>query len=312
MHVIRAGHTSAVDVLVSGSRGLIGTALVSELAASGHRPVRLIRSKASADEDSVGWDPDAGRIDARGIEGIDGVVHLAGHLIGRPWWTAGHKARVLDSRVRGTRLLAETVAGLTNPPRVFVSASAVGYYGDRGNEELPESSPSGSGFVAEVCRQWEGSTSPAASAGIRVVVTRSGIVLSKKGGALPPMLIPFRLGVGGPIGSGRQYWPWISLDDEVRAFVHLLQSGLEGPVNLVAPHSETNAEFTRELGRVLRRPTVFPVPPFLVKLVVGAEMANEMLLLSQRVVPRRLLADGFSFKHETLESALRDILDRPA
>jgi uncharacterized protein (TIGR01777 family) len=200
---------------------------------------------------------------------------------------------------------------LTNPPRVFVSASAVGYYGDRGNEELPESSPSGSGFVAEVCRQWEGSTGPAARAGIRVVVTRSGIVLSKKGGALPPMLIPFRLGVGGRIGPGRQYWPWISLDDEVRAFVHLLQSGLEGPVNLVAPQPVTNAEFTRELGRALRRPTVFPVPSWVIKLVVGAEMADEMLLLSQRVVPRRLLEDGFSFKHETLEEALRDILRKP-
>jgi uncharacterized protein len=301
-----------VDVLVTGSRGLIGTALVAELARSGHRPIRLVRSEPPADEDAVRWDPDAGTIDARGIEGIDGVVHLAGHLIGRPWWTAAHKARVLDSRVRGTRLLTETLARLTNAPRVLVSASAVGYYGDRGNEELPESSPSGSGFVAEVCRQWEGSTEPAARARIRVVVTRSGIVLSKKGGALRPMLIPFRVGVGGRIGSGRQYWPWISLDDEARAFVHLLQSGLEGPVNLVAPQPVTNAEFTRELGRLLRRPTVFPVPSWLIKLVVGAEMADEMLLLSQRVVPRRLVEDGFSFKHDTLEEALRDILRKPA
>jgi uncharacterized protein (TIGR01777 family) len=296
---------------VSGSRGLIGTALVAELAASGHRPVRLLRSEPTRGEDAIGWDLDAGTIDARGIEGLDGVVHLAGHLIGRPWWTAAHKARVLDSRVRGTRLLAETVAGLTNPPRVFVGASAVGYYGDRGNDELHESSPSGSGFVAEVCRQWEGSTTPAVTAGIRVVVTRSGIVLSEKGGALPPMLIPFRLGMGGRIGSGRQYWPWISLDDEVRAFVHLLESKLEGPVNLVAPQPVTNAEFTRELGRVLRRPAVLPVPSFLIKVVVGAEMADEMLLLSQRVVPRRLLDDGFSFKHATVAAALRDILRKP-
>jgi uncharacterized protein (TIGR01777 family) len=201
---------------------------------------------------------------------------------------------------------------LTNPPLVFACASAVGYYGDRGNEELAESKPSGRGFVAEVCRQWEGSTAPAARAGIRVVVTRSGIVLSRRGGALPPMLIPFRLGVGGRIGSGRQYWPWISLDDEVRAVVHLLESDLEGPINLVAPEPITNAEFTKVLGRVLRRPTVFPVPSFLIKAVVGAEMAEEMLLLSQRVVPRRLLDDGFEFKHPTLEEALRHILDKRA
>jgi uncharacterized protein (TIGR01777 family) len=301
-----------MDIVVTGSRGLIGTALVEELRARGHRPIRLVRSDPSGHEDALRWDPDDGTIDAAGIEGTDGVVHLAGQLIGRPWWTPAHKARVLDSRVRGTRLLAETVAGLTNPPHVLVSASAVGYYGDRGEEELVESSPSGHGFVAEVTRQWEGSTAPASRAGIRVVVTRSGVVLSKAGGALPPMLIPFRLGVGGRLGSGRQYFPWISLDDEVGAFIHVLESNLEGPVNLVAPDVVTNAEFTRVLARVLRRPAIFAAPGFLLKLAVGAEMANEMLLLSQRVVPRRLLEDGFSFKHDTLEEALRDILDRPA
>jgi uncharacterized protein len=300
-----------VDVLVTGSRGLIGPALIDELRASGHRPLRLIRSESAPGDDVVRWDPDAATIDAAAIEGVGGVVHLAGHLIGRPWWTAGHKARVLDSRVRGTRLLAETLAGLANPPRVLVSASAVGFYGDRNGEELDESSPSGTGFVAEVCRQWEGSTAPAAEAGIRVVVTRSGIVLSEKGGALPPMLLPFRLGLGGRIGAGRQYWPWISLDDEVGALTHLLTSALKGPVNLVAPQATTNADFARVIGRVLRRPAVVPAPALFVKIAAGPEMANEMMLLSQRVVPRRLMKDGFTFKHETLESALRDILRKP-
>ncbi len=300
-----------MDVLVSGSRGLIGTALLDELRSSGHRPVRLVRSDPAPGDDAVRWDPDAGTIDAAGIEGIGGVVHLAGHLIGRPWWTAPHKARVLDSRVRGTRLLTETLAGLAHPPKVLISASAVGYYGDRNGEELDESSSSGAGFVAEVCRQWEGSTAPAAEAGIRVVVPRSGIVLSEKGGALPPMLIPFRLGFGGRIGPGKQYWPWISLEDEARALSHLLTSELRGPVNLVAPQPTTNAEFARVIGRVLRRPAAFPTPSLFIKIAVGPEMANEMLLLSQQVVPRRLLGDGFRFKHETLEDALRDILRKP-
>jgi uncharacterized protein len=312
-----------MNVIVSGSHGLIGSAVVAELARRGHRPVRLVRSSPQAGEDAVRWDPAAGKIDAASLEGIDGAVHLAGKNIGRPWaepswlpfrmwWTATHKAQVLDSRVRGTRLLAEALASLNRPPAVLVSASAVGYYGDRGDEVLTEDSGSGTGSLPEICRQWEASTQPAAAAGIRVAIVRSSIVLDSSGGAIAPLMTPLRLGFGGRIGSGAQFWPWIAIDDEASAIVHLLEGEGSGPFNLASPHAVRNAEFVKTLGRVLRRPTLIPAPALEIKLVVGPEMAREMLLLSQRVRPAKLLAEGFRFQYPDLEGALRHILGKPS
>jgi uncharacterized protein (TIGR01777 family) len=277
---------------------------MTELRARGHGVRRLVRSEPGAGR--VLWDPQAGTIDKDGIEGIDGVVHLAGIGIGSRRWNAAHKARILDSRVRGTYLLSETLASMSTPPRVIVSASAAGYYGDRGDESLPESSSPGTGFLAEVCKQWEDATEPASRAGVRVARTRSGIVLSKGGGALQKLLIPFRLGVGGSLGSGRQYLPWISLRDEVLAMLHLLENDeLAGPFNLCAPDAVRQAEFAWALGRVLRRPSVIPAPEIAMKIMLGADMASEFLLASQRMVPTRLLESGFEFEHPEIEPALR-------
>jgi uncharacterized protein (TIGR01777 family) len=301
-----------VNVLVSGSHGLIGSALIEALPAAGHRPLRLVRSAPSPGEDAIAWDLDRGWVDSAAMEGVGAAVHLAGEGIGRPWWTAGHKARVLDSRVRGTRLLAETIAGLTRPPEVFASASAVGFYGDRGAEILTEESPAGTGFLPEVCRQWEASTKPAEDAGLRVVRFRTGtLVLSGRGGALGPMLIPFRLGLGGRLGSGRQYWSWISIHDEVGAILHTLTHGdLRGPLNFTAPHPVTNAEFTRALAGALGRPAFLPVPSVALKVVLGPEMAEEMIFCSARVLPRRLLDSGYTFVHPHVEPALRTLQNR--
>jgi uncharacterized protein (TIGR01777 family) len=296
-----------VKVLVTGSHGFIGSALVRSLEAGGHVVVRLVRSDPGPGD--VLWDPLTGRIDAGRLEGIDGVVNLAGHGIGRPWWTAGHKARVLDSRVRGTTLLAETAAALPKPPAVIVSGSSVGYYGSRGDEILTESSEPGDGFLAEVVGQWEAATAPASDAGIRVVLSRSGTFVVGKGGAVPPMLIPFRIGFGGRSGSGKQWWSWISLADEVGAITHLLENEeMAGPVILASPNPVTNAEFARALGRVMHRPSFFPTPPALLKAAMGPEMAAEMVLVSQRAMPERLLASGYRFVHTDVEAALRAAL----
>jgi len=302
-----------VDVLVTGSTGLIGSALVPALVASGHRPVRLVRDGAGPAPDTLRWDPDAGSIDAARLAGLDAVVHLAGEAIGSRRWSESQKRRILESRTKGTGLLARTLAGLATPPSVLISASAVGYYGDRGDEVLTEESPPGDDFLARVCAQWEAATAPASAAGIRVVVLRTGIVLSSVGGVLERMLRPFRLGVGGRIGSGRQYMSWIGVDDEVGAIVHALEHAtLAGPVDATAPTPVTNAEFTATLGRVLRRPAVLPTPLLPLKLRYGGELVQHLLVGGQRVLPARLEADGYRFAHSTLEPALRALLARPA
>ena len=297
-----------MDVLVSGSRGLIGSALIPALTNEGHRVVRLTRSGGNGD-DAVRWDPSAGAIDVARLEGIDAVVHLAGeNIVGR--WTSGKKARIRDSRVRGTRLLAETLAGLSAPPRVMISASASGYYGDRGNELLREESASGANFLAGVCQEWEAAAGPAREAGVRVVHLRFGIVLSPQGGALATTLPIFKLGGGGRIGSGNQYWPWVAIDDVVGAVLHALATeSLEGAVNVSVPDPPTNAEYTRTLGRVLNRPTIFPLPAPVARIMLG-QVADELLLASQRVEPAKLRESGFEFRYPELEGALRHLLGR--
>ncbi len=298
-------------ILVSGSSGLIGSALLPFLLADGHAVTRLVRSKgAGGDEGSILWDPQAGMIEAQALEGFDAVVHLAGENIAGGRWTAARKARIRDSRVKGTQLLAMTLAGLARPPRVLVTASAVGYYGDRGDQLLAEESPPGKGFLAELCREWEMAADPARAKGVRVVNLRIGLVLSGTGGALARMLPAFKLGVGGLIGSARQYWSWIAIDDLVGAIHQALATeSLCGPVNAVAPRAVTNREYTKTLGRVLSRPTIFPLPAFAARLALG-EMANELLLASQRLEPACLVASGYKFLYPELEDALRHVLAR--
>jgi uncharacterized protein len=297
-----------VDVAVTGSSGLIGSALGPALAAGGHRLVPIVRP-GTRTSDGLRWDPQGGTIDAGALEGVGAVINLAGEGIGERRWNGAHKARVRDSRISGTRLLSETLAKLQRPPTVLVSASAVGFYGDRGNEVLTEASAPGGGFLAGVARAWEAATEAAETAGIRVVHLRTGAVLSGNGGALPKMLTPFRLGLGGRFGSGRQWMSWIAIDDEVGAILHVLGDGsLAGPVNAVAPNPVTNAEFTRTLAGALHRPAVVPVPPPALRLFLGTEMANELLLFSQRALPTRLLDSGYRFATPDLGSALRRVL----
>lgn len=297
-------------IAITGATGLIGSALTRRLAAEGHAVTVVTRRGGRAG--SVLWDPAAGRIDAAGLEGHDAVIHLAGESVAG-LWTRARRARIRESRVHGTALLAGALAGLERPPRALLCASAVGYYGPRPPEEVvDERSAAGEGFLAEVARAWEAAASPAAAAGIRVASMRFGIVLSGEGGALAPMLPPFRLGLGGRMGSGRQIWTWIAIDDLCRAVSHLLAAeSLSGPVNFVAPETPTNAEFTRVLARVLRRPALAPVPAFALRLVLG-EMAEAMLLTGACVVPRRLLESGFAFRYPDLEGALRKVLGRAA
>lgn len=297
-----------MKVLITGSSGFIGTALAKSLSTSGHRVVRLSRSGAS-NGDLVRWDPTAGVIDAGRLEGLDAVVHLAGEGIGDHRWTDGHKARVLISRVDGTTLLASTLAELERPPATMLSASAVGYYGNRGDEVLDERSAPGNDFLADVCVAWEGSTEPAEKAGIRVAHLRTGIVLSPSGGALKPQLLPFRLGLGGKLAKGTHFWSWISLDDHVGAIRHLLEHGdISGPVNLTAPEPVTNATFTKALGRALRRPAVLTVPRATLILRFGRQMTDEMLLASQRALPTKLQQSGYAFTDTEVEACLRRIL----
>jgi uncharacterized protein len=297
-----------VKVLVTGSHGLIGGELVADLRAGGHTVTPLVRRAANPGEAS--WDPGAGTIDAGALEGHDAAVHLAGVGIGDARWRPAHKQAILQSRVQGTSLLARTLASLSRPPGVLASGSAVGYYGDRGDEELTERSGPGTGFLAEVVQQWEAAAAPAADAGIRVAYLRSGVVMSAKGGGLKKQLLPFKMGIGGRLGSGRQYFSWIAMADHVAATRHVLATDeLRGPVNVVAM-PVTNAEFTRALGRVLRRPTVMPVPTPALNLLFGREMVAEMMLVSQRAVPAALGASGFRFRYPEIEPALRHELGR--
>jgi uncharacterized protein (TIGR01777 family) len=298
----------AARVLVSGSHGLVGTALVPFLTTGGHGVTRLVRGGAAA-PDAVKWDTEES-INPENLEGFDAVIHLAGENIASGRWNEAKKAAIRDSRVKSTRALAKALAQVKSPPRVLVCASAIGYYGDRGDEELTESSTAGSGFLAEVCRDWEAAAAPARERGIRTVHVRFGVILSPQGGALAKMLLPFRLGAGGRIGSGRQWMSWMGIHDAVGAIHHAVHTdALAGPVNVVAPNPVANAEFTRVLGRVLHRPTIMPMPAFAARLALG-EMANELLLASQRVKPTRLLETGYDFRHRDLEPALRHILGR--
>lgn len=298
-----------MKILVTGSTGLVGSAVVQFLTTGGHRVLRLVRS-APRNADEIAWNPIAGTIDTDKLEGVDAVVHLAGDNIAHGRWSAAKKARIRDSRVLGTRLLSTALAKLNRKPRVFVCASAIGYYGHRGNDVMTESSPPGPTFISTVCRDWEAATEPAQQAGIRVVNLRIGVVLTPRGGALAKMLTPFKLCVGGVVGSGRQYWSWIALDDVVGAIHHAIaHDELSGPVNAVSPEPLANKAFTKTLGRVLHRPTIAPLPAFVVKLLLG-EMGEELLLASTRVVPNRLQETGYQFRCPTLEGALRHVLGR--
>ncbi len=296
------------SIAVTGSSGLVGSALVPFLKTGGYSVTRIVRG-APADGD-LHWDPHAEAIDKQRLEGHEAVVHLAGENIAARRWNTIQKERIRNSRVQPTRFLCATLANLQRPPRVLISASAVGFYGSRGDVELNEQSPHGSGFLSEVCRKWEAATDIAAKAGIRVVRLRFGVILSPKAGALAKMLTPFRLGIGGRIGSGRQWMSWIALDDVLGCMYHALATdSVVGPVNAVAPSSVTNAQFTKTLGKVLRRPTLLPMPSPLARLALG-EMADELLLGSTRAVPELLRATGFTFHYGDLEPALRHMLGK--
>lgn len=298
----------AVRIAVTGSSGLVGTRLVDDLRSDGHEVLRLVRPQSDGGGDgTVAWDPRAGTIDAESLEGLDAVVHLAGVGIGDARWTTDRKAQILTSRTEGTTLLARTIAGLDAKPKVLLSASAVGYYGDTGDRITDESGAPGHDFPARVCQAWERSTAAAEDAGVRVAHLRTGVVQATEGGALARQLPFFRLGLGGRSGSGRQYLSWIALSDEVRAIRFLLDHELEGPVNLVAPEPVTNGTYARTLARVLRRPATI-IPMIGPRVLFGRELADSLLLVSQRVVPAKLVEAGFDFEHPELEGALRALL----
>jgi uncharacterized protein (TIGR01777 family) len=297
-----------MKIAVTGSTGLVGADLVPFLTTGGHLVSRVVRNHAT--ENDILWNPSAGTIDPKRLEGLDAVVHLAGENIAARRWNAEQKARIRDSRVHGTSLLCDTLAKLRQPPRVLVSASAIGFYGNRGDEILTEASSAGDGFLPDVCREWEAATKVAELAGIRVVHLRFGVILSCQGGALAKMLTPFRLGLGGRIGDGRQWMSWIAVDDAVGTIYHSIATAtLRGPVNSVAPNPVTNRDFTKTLGRVLGRPTVFPMPALMARLAFG-EMANDLLLGSTRVLPRALSDSAYRFLHGDLEGALRHLLGK--
>lgn len=296
-------------ILISGASGFVGTHLVETLSDRGDEVVFLSRSAKNTKENVIHWNPARGEIDLAESDNIDAVIHLAGeNIAGR--WTEDKKARIKNSRVQGTKLLSETLAGLKKKPRVLISASAIGIYGDRGNEVLTETTTPGDGFLADVGVKWEGATKAARESGIRVCNIRIGLVLGSDGGALEKMLLPFKLGLGGNIGDGSQYWSWIAIDDLVRIIVYLLgNENIEGPVNAVSTKPVTNSEFTSVLGKVLNRPTIIALPAFVARGLLG-EMAQETMLASTRVIPKKLLDSGFEFKYTDLNDALSGILKK--
>lgn len=293
-----------LKVAITGATGLIGRALVPFLTTGGHEVTRLVRRRDALAPGDTYWNPERGEIDAAALDGVDAVINLAGETLSERW-TPAHKRAIRDSRVKGTALLARTLAGLPNPPKVFISVSAVGYYGDGGDRILDESSPAGTDFLATVARDWEAAAEPAAQRGIRVVHPRMGVVLAAHGGILERLLPPFKLGMGGKLGSGAQWMSWIALDDLIGALHFLLFTpSLSGPVNVTSPNPVTNAGLAKTLGHVLGRPAIAAVPSLVLKLTFG-EMADTMLLAGQRVLPRKLEAAGFEFRHPKLEEALR-------
>jgi uncharacterized protein len=298
-----------VRILISGASGLVGSELVPALERAGHRVTRLARRVARGENESV-WDPMGGKLDAAVVEQSDVVINLAGESIASGRWTSARKQRIRDSRVRGTQTMATALGAAPSRPRTLINASAIGYYGNRGDEVLDETSPPGHGdFLSDVCVDWEAATAPAAAAGVRVVLTRFGVILSGKGGALKKMLLPFRLGLGGKIGSGLQYMSWVAIDDVIGAILHCLNTeAVRGPVNVVAPQSLTNLEFTKSLGRALSRPTIFPMPAPVARLALG-QMADELLLSGQRVKPAKLLDTQYAFKYPELAGALAHVLN---
>lgn len=302
------GVNKTMHIAITGSSGLVGSTLVPLLTTGGHQVTRLVRGEP--DENEAEWDPQAASFDASGLQGIDALVHLAGENIASSRWDEETKKRIRQSRVQGTRVLCEGLAKMAAPPKVLVSASAIGIYGDRGDQTLDETASAGDGFLAEVARDWEAATQPARDAGVRVVTMRFGVILSPNGGALKKMLLPFKMGVGGRLGSGRQWWSWVSIDDAAGAIHHALMTpSLSGPVNVVTPNPLTNAEFTKVLGQVLHRPTFLPLPAFAARLALG-EMADELLLASTRVEPKQLVESNYEFRQPTLEAALRHLLGK--
>ncbi|HEY9679254.1 MAG TPA: TIGR01777 family oxidoreductase [Drouetiella sp.] len=297
-----------MKVAITGASGMVGSALQKKLKAQGHDAVAFVRSSPSGGQ--FLWNPEAGTIDKAGFAGVEGVINLAGENIAAKRWSTEQKEKIRNSRVKGTTLLANTIAGLDQKPEVLVSASAIGYYGDRGEETLTENSAPGEGFLAEVCKEWEAAAQPAKAAGVRVVHPRLGVVVSQEGGALQKMLPVFKLGGGGIIGDGKQYMSWITLDDVVNALIFAVTNkSLSGPVNLVAPNSVRNSEFTEALGHALHRPVVMPLPAFAAKMIMG-EMAEELLLASAKVEPLALQEHKFSFEYPNLEGALLHALGK--
>lgn len=302
-----------MKILLSGSSGLVGTELIKSLKDKGFNIVRLVRNKKDNDKDVIRWDPEKQVIDSGSLEGFDAVIHLAGENIAGGRWNAERKQKILNSRVKSTQFLSQTLSRLNRPPRVFISASAVGFYGDRNDTICNEESGNGKGFLVEVCKQWEEATQIASSAGIRTVNLRFGIILSPKGGALAKMLTPFKFGLGGVLGSGNQYMSWIAIDDVIGIILHVIYDlSLSGAINSVAPAPVTNREFTKILGEVLHRPTIIPVPVIALHFMLGQEMADELLLSSTRAVPSRLIKSGYSFIYPELKNALKELLQNRA
>jgi len=303
-------NVSDMKIAVSGASGLVGTALLPALRSAGHDVLRLVRGGTAGEPNSIGWEPDTGFINNIKINGVKGIVHLAGDNIAEGRWTSDKKKLIRDSRVVGTRLLAETAAKLSPLPQVFITASATGYYGDRGEEILTEDSSHGADFLATVCQEWEAAAQAAKDAGIRVVHLRFGVILTPQGGALAKMLTPFKAGMGGPAGKGEQYLSWISLDDAVGVILHALtHPEISGPVNAVSPEPIKNKDFAHALGHAIGRPAAVPIPAFALKLAFG-EMAEATLLASQRVKPQKLLASGYTYRHPDLASTLQEMLPR--
>ncbi len=299
-------NTESLQVAITGASGMIGRPLVRALTEAGHQPIKVVRSAPKSDE--IGWKPAEGSIDAAAFEGLDAVVNLAGEPIAPKRWNDAYRSRLVKSRTDGTALIAKTLMEANNGPKRLLNASAIGFYGDRGDEPLDETSARGDGFLAELCQKWEDSAQPAIDAGISTAFLRTGIVLHPKGGALQKLLPLFKIGLGGKFGSGKQIMSWITLDDEVGSIMHLLTSGGEGPFNLTAPNPISNSQLTSALSRVLKRPAILPVPAFGPKLIFGEEAAQALLFDSAKIYPKATQADGYRFKHPEIEAGLRSLL----